>query len=276
MKNFDNKTVLITGGSSGIGLALSKQFASKGANVCILARRKSILEDAQKEIRKCCKSSSQNIVAISADVSNYDELKTALSKYIKENGGPDILINSAGITYPGTFLDLNPKIFADNININYLGTVYSTKLIAPEMVKRGYGHIINISSLAAIVGIYGYSAYAPSKYAVRGFSRVLRAELKPFGVSVSIVYPPDTDTPQLAFEDKLKPEITRAITHGGGLLSADKVASIIIKGIQQDRFSIIPGLEGKLLVLFAPIIGRVLYHYAVNKAKNAKKKKSSQ
>ena len=272
MKNFKNRTVLITGGSSGIGLALGKQFASKGAHVWILARRKNLLKSAQKEIRQCCLSPNQNIEIISADVSKYDELKTALQSFIKEKGVPDILINSAGISYPGTFLNLESKIFDDTININYLGTVYPTKIIAPEMVKQGHGHIVNLSSLAAIVGIYGYSAYAPSKYAVRGFSRVLRAELNPHGISVSIVYPPDTDTPQLAFENKIKPEITKAITQGGGLLSADKVASDIIKGIEKDKFTIIPGLEGKLLVAFAPIIGRILYHSSVKKAKQTIKK----
>ena len=261
---FNNKNVLISGGSSGIGLALAKQFFSLGSNVTLIARRKDILNKAKMEIEKERINSSQTVKPISADVSKYSDLKSAL-----ENERPpvDILINSAGIAYPGKFLELDPDVFYNVMNINYYGTVNLTKLIVPEMVEKRSGYIVNISSLAAVIGIYGYTAYAPSKYAVRGFSRCLRAELKSKGVDVSVVLPPDTDTPQLAFEHTLLPDITKQINQKGGVMTPEKVAESIIRGIKRKKFTIIPGLEGKILYLFAPIFGRYFYQFAVKREK---------
>lgn len=261
---FKNKNILISGGSSGIGLALAKQYFSLGSSVTIIARRKNILEQAKTEIEKERIDPNQTLKSISADVSKYSDLKSALDK---ERPVTDILINSAGIAYPGKFTELEPDIFYNVMNINYYGTVNLTKLIVPEMVEKRSGYIVNISSLAALIGIYGYTAYAPSKYAVRGFSRCLRAELKSKGIDVSVVLPPDTDTPQLAFEHTLLPDITRQINQSGGVMSAEKVADSIIKGIKRKRFTIIPGIEGKILYLFAPIFGRYFYHFAVRKDK---------
>ena len=261
---FKNKNVLISGGSSGIGLALEKQLFSLGSSVTIIARRKDILKNAEVEIEKERIDSNQIIKSISADVSKYSELRLALEK---ERPVVDIIINSAGIAYPGKFTELEPEVFYNVMNVNYYGTVNLTKLIVPEMVAKQSGYIVNISSLAAVIGIYGYTAYAPSKYAVRGFSRCLRAELKSKGIDVSVVLPPDTDTPQLTFEHTLLPDITKQINQNGGVMSPEKVANDIIKGMKRKKFTIIPGIEGKLLYLLAPIIGRYFYHFAVKRDK---------
>ena len=261
---FKNKNILISGGSSGIGLALAKQFFSLGSSITIIARRQNLLEEAKKEIEQERIDSNQTVKSISADVSNFADLKTALN----HNRPPtDILINSAGIAYPGKFTDLNINIFYDVMNVNYFGTVNLTKLIVPEMMEKRSGYIVNISSGAALVGIYGYTAYAPSKYAVHGFSRCLRAELKSKGVDVSVVIPPDTDTPQLAFEQTLLPDITRQINQNAGLMSPEKVAYDIIKGMKRKKFTIIPGFLNRILYLFTPILGRYFYHFAVKRDK---------
>jgi len=276
--DFEGKNVLISGGSSGIGFCLAKRFTARGANVCLLARREGFLRKAQASLlrktsevflKEFTKTNSQDISIISADVSDYQNLKKALSDKLDK---VDILINSAGIAYPGEFVNLDPKIFENVMQVNYLGTVYLTKLIVPGMIKRKSGYIVNIASLASLIGIYGYTAYAPSKYAVRGFSRCLRSELKPFGIDVSVVLPPDTDTPQLEFELSIIPEITRKINQSGKIMSPEKVADCIIKGMNRRRFTIIPGFEGKLLYLFSPIFGRFFYHFAVKQAKNNKSK----
>jgi len=257
---FQHKNVLISGGSSGIGFALAKQFVSASSNVILLARRENLLQKAQAELERLRPSDSQSISTISADVSKFDSLQRAVKGKIDQI---DILINSAGIAYPGEFTELDPEIFANVMQINYLGTVYLTKLVVPGMIKRRSGYVVNISSLAALIGIYGYTAYAPSKYAVRGFSRCLRSELKAYGIDISVVLPPDTDTPQLAFEHSILPEITHKINQNAGVMSPDQVAQIIIHGIAKRKFTIVPGLEGKFLYALAPLFGRYFYHFAV-------------
>ncbi len=258
--DYKGKSVLISGGSSGIGFALAKRFVQKGANVTLLARREALLKSACSELEKYRPDPASKIRWISADVSDYPKLRTALQKF---NQSFDILINSAGIAYPGEFTKLEPDIFSKVMEINFLGTVYLTKLVVPGMIAKRSGYVVNLSSLAALIGIYGYTAYAPSKYAVRGFSRCLRSELKAYGIDVSVVLPPDTDTPQLAFEHSIIPEITRKINSSGGVMSADQVADVILNGMRKKRFTIIPGLEGKLLYILAPIFGRIFYRMAV-------------
>jgi len=261
---FTNKHILISGGSSGIGLALAKRLVNEGADITILARRKELLEKAKEEINSGKIHNDQKVNLISADVCNFNELSSRLTSPRKPF---DILINSAGIAYPGEFVDLDQEIFARVMSVNYLGTVNLIKLIIPEMISNRWGYIVNISSLAAVIGIYGYTAYAPSKYAIRGFSRCLRAEMYPKGINVSVVLPPDTDTPQLTFEHSLLPDITKRINQNGGVLSAEQVSNAIIKGMHKKRFTIIPGIEGKILYALAPIIGRYFYHFAVKQQK---------
>jgi 3-dehydrosphinganine reductase len=243
---------------------LSKEFASLGANITILARRKDLLESSLKDIKKYAENPDQQFRCLSGDVSNFEELNHILSK---DTTPYDLLINSAGVAYPGKFVDMDPGIFKNVMDVNYLGTVYLTKLILPGMIERKDGYIVNISSLAALIGIYGYTAYAPSKYAVRGFSRCLRSEVKAHGIDVSVVLPPDTDTPQLAFEHSIIPETTKKINQSGTVMSAEKVAHIIIQGIRKKKFTIVPGFEGNLLYALAPLFGRYFYHFAVNLAK---------
>ncbi len=259
--NYQGKNILISGGSSGIGFAIAKKFVQTGANVTILARRQALLEQASHELKALCTSPDQKIHTLSADVSHFEALQKT---YKKADTNFDILVNCAGIAYPGEFEKLDPAIFAEVMQVNYLGTVYLTKLVVPAMMQKRTGYVVNISSLAALIGIYGYTAYASSKYAVRGFSRCLRSELKAYGIDVSVVFPPDTDTPQLAFEHSIIPDITRKINSSGSVMSPDKVAEAVLRGMQRKQFSIVPGWEGKLLYALPSVFGRYFYHLAVS------------
>lgn len=269
--DFLGKNVLISGGSSGIGLSLGKALSSLGANVTILARRKQQLDIALTEIQSKSKTKIQVFKKISADVSKFDELSAAFSA---DNTDYDFLFNSAGIAYPGEFVDLDHSIFKETMDINYLGTVYLTKIILPRMIEKKSGYIINFSSYVSLVGYYGYTAYAPSKYAVRGFSRTLRPELKPYGIDVSLVIPQDTDTPQLEFEQSHLPDVTKKsnqliekIFGASSLISAENAAKYIIQGIEKKRFSIYFGTMGLLTSYLTPLIDKLLFRYTVNLAK---------
>jgi 3-dehydrosphinganine reductase len=246
MDYYQNKLVLITGGSSGIGLSLAKQLAQAQANVWILARRPEQLEKAMLEIEACRKNPSQNFGWIEADVSDEHQLDGELSKFLESSGVPDILINCAGYARPGLFNDLDSDVFRQEMAVNYFGLVYTCKKIAPGMAARGSGHIINVSSMAGFIGTIGYTAYCGSKFAVRGFTDTLRFELKKSNIRVSIVYPPDTRTPGFEVENRYKPAITKAFTEdNGGVFEPDDVARVILKDAAKGKYTILPGSSTK-------------------------------
>lgn len=247
MKPYQNKLVLISGGSSGIGLALAKHLASKGANIWIMARRVDQLEAACDEIKGARKSSDQMVGTLSVDISNREQVFSTLANFTLQNGTPDYLVNSAGITYPGLFEDLSPEIFDQMMNVNVLGTVNVIKAILPGMIQKKSGHIIILGSGAGFIGTIGYSAYGASKFALRGLADVLRVELKPHGIQVSFVAPGDTQTPQLDYENKFKPAITRAfVGNNSKVQSAEYVAEVIARDVARGRYMITPGFDVSL------------------------------
>lgn len=255
----DNKLAFITGGSSGIGLALAKQFASRGANVWIAARRIDQLQSAQAQIQAVCKNANQTVGILQMDVTDRDQINAAAAELLQKAGTPDYVVNSAGVVHPGEFLKMDMHHFEWMMDINYFGTVYTTHALLPSMLKRGSGHLINISSTAGYVGVYGYTAYSGSKFAVRGFSDALRSEIKNCGISVSLVFPADTETPQLEYDEQYKPPITRELSKTGGRMKADQAAKIILRGIDRKQYLIIPGFMNQLTFLVSGLLGSAWY-----------------
>lgn len=269
---YRNKSVLITGGSSGIGLALAKKLIVEGCKVFILSRQSTLLESALKELNRIAPGGSPAVVPLQADVTRRDELDQILDNLIEEYGLPDIVINCAGVTHPGVFTMLKPEIFDWLMNVNYFGTVNVLKNVVPKMKKRKSGVIVNISSIAGFLGIYGYTAYSASKFAVTGFTDALRSELKPYGIQVSIVFPPDTQTPQLDYEQEFKPFITKEVAGSARLMSAEAVAGEIVKEIARKKYVILPGSEGKLIYAMNNLLGRRFHDLIDLLVKNAIRK----
>lgn len=257
MKALQNKLALITGGSSGIGLALAKDLAQHGMRIAILSRRADALAKAQAEIQPL---SQYDVLTLAADVSDWQQIQSVLSAFQDEHGVPDLLVNSAGVVRPGLFEELTVDLFQWMISINLMGPIHTCKVVVPGMVERGSGHIVNVSSMAGFIGTYGYTAYGASKFGLRGFSDALRSELLSRGIQVSVVFPPDTDTPQLAGEDPYKPAVTRQLAASARVQSAEMVAETIRKGIQKERHLIIPGLDTKALYLINNLPFRIGYH----------------
>jgi len=251
---FIDKWILITGGSSGIGLAIAGQLAGMGANVCLLARHPDKLADALVGLEQRRTSPQQKFAAISADVSNETEVTAKLQEWVSQAGTPDFLFNSAGVAHPGRFEELDMEIFRWMMDVDYFGTLYVTKAIIPGMIQRKSGHIINFSSVAGLLGVYGYTAYGAAKFAVRGFSSVLRDEMRLHGIRVSVVYPPDVQTPQLEYEMPYKPAITKIIA-GGKPISADAAAKAIIQGVARKKYAITPGFDATLYFLAMSLAG---------------------
>lgn len=253
------KKAIVTGGSRGIGLAIAIELARRGMDITIIARDSSRINEAISLIKKETVDPLQKVTGLPLDVSKDEEVRVAMKSWIEHNGAPDILINSAGFAHPGKIEDLSLEIYRKNMDVNYFGTVNMVKSILPSMLSRGNGVIVNISSVAGFLGIYGYTAYSGSKFAVTGFSDSLRNELKPRGIHVSVVFPPDTDTDQLAYESQFKPEITKMIAGNAGLLSPKQVAEGIISGIERNRYVITPGFEPTVIYWLQNFLGKATF-----------------
>jgi 3-dehydrosphinganine reductase len=242
--NFEGKTVWIIGGSSGIGLELAKRLAGLGSNICIFARDETRLKNASTEISQKASDKTVNISWQIMDVSDEINVKKAVSKAVNETGIPDILINSAGIAGAGRFEDMPSAEFDHVMKTNVSGTRYVIAAAIPLMKGKG-GHIVILSSLAGLVTMYGYSAYGASKYALVGMAEALRQELKKYKIRVTVVCPPEVETPFIDAEIGKLPAEGKAVKMMAGRLNVEESATAIIRGIRKNSFFIVPGKMAK-------------------------------
>jgi 3-dehydrosphinganine reductase len=259
IKGYAQKKVLITGGSSGIGLAMAKLLASNGASVVLVARNQANLQASLDLLEALRVAPLQTFEAVSVDVADFDQVARNLRHYIEPDSLPDYIFNAAGVARPGYVEEIPLDVFKWTMDINYHGTVHVVKHFLTPFIVRGNGAFINFSSLAGVIGAFGYTAYAGSKFAVRGFSDALRAEMKPKGIQVTIVYPPDTDTPQLAWEDQFKPYETRVIAGSDKPVSAELVARDVLVAVLKKKKLVVPGTEAKLMHWAATHLGGLVY-----------------
>ena len=245
MKDFIGKTVFLTGGSSGIGLATAKLLATEGANVVIFARSEEKLAAASAAIESRRVSAAQRFACRPLDVADHAAVTAVMAEAVQSFGAPDLLINNVGRAVPHCFEDVTFAQFDETMKTNLYGAWSTVSALVPHMKARG-GAIVNVSSMAGFIGVFGYTDYCASKFAVVGLSEALRQELRRYGISVSVLCPPDTDTPGLANEDLTKPAETKAVSAGARLMQPDDVARALLKGIRRGTFMIVPGGEGKL------------------------------
>lgn len=175
MDTFKNKVVVITGGISGIGRISAQKFSSEGASVMIW--------DVNPE-----SSSSENHY-LSVDVRNADSLQKAVTTTITRFGRIDVLINNAGITRDATLLKMSEQQWRDVLDVNLTGVFNCTRSVAPYMIEKKFGRIINTSSVVGLYGNYGQTNYAASKSGVIGMTKVWARELGPKGITVNAVAP---------------------------------------------------------------------------------------
>lgn len=231
--------VIITGGSSGIGLALARIYAARGARISLLARSLPALEAARAELAKDRGEASVRIE--SADVADEDQTLAAIYKCEHTFGPCDILITSAGIVEPGRFEALSSSAFHQQLQTNLFGSVHAVRAVYVAMKERRSGRIMLVSSGAGLIGIYGYTAYCASKFALHGFADALRSEAKPHGVVVSVCFPPDTETPQFSRELDHRPLEATVIMGRVAPWSSEAVAARIARAIDKGQFEVFFG-----------------------------------
>jgi 3-dehydrosphinganine reductase len=246
MRDVDGKNVVVTGGSYGIGKEIARAFLREGANVITIARGTEKLKASVHELGPEAHK-ERRMVAYPGDVSDREGITHIIERIASEEGGIDVLVNNAGIVIPGYFEKLDLEDFEEVLKTNYLGAVYTTKAALPYLLRNRKSAITFTSSLAGRKGIFGYSTYSPTKFALVGLAEVLRAELKGKGVQVTVLCPPDTDTPGLAREKTCRPMETEILGGSAALMSPAEVAACFLRGFKKGKFMVLCDSTGKLL-----------------------------
>jgi short-subunit dehydrogenase len=256
-----NKVVIVTGASSGIGLATAKEFARLGSKVVMAARNYEKLSVIEKEM----KNLGYEALAIKTDVCKMQDCENLILQTVEAYGGIDILVNNAGISMRALFTDLDLQIMHQLMNVNFWGTVYCSKYALPYLIKAK-GSLIGISSIAGFHGLPGRSGYSASKFAMHGFLETIRIENLKKGLHVMILSAGFT-----------KSEIRKkALTANGNpqgytprdenkMMMPEEVAKELIRAIRKKKRNKILTIEGQLTALFQRIIPHVVDRVAYNK-----------
>ena len=251
MTRLSGAHAIITGGSEGIGLAAATALLERGARVSIVGRSEEKLTAAKDLL-------GPSVHTAAADVADFDALSAAFESLAASQGPCDVLVTSAGYSHPGHFAEIPIEEFRRQMDVNLLGTVHAARLVVPSMMERQSGHVCVVSSVAGIIGVFGFTAYSPTKFAVKGFAESLRDEVHPHGVRVSIVYPPDTDTPGFRAENEIKPEECARISATIKPVPAERVGRAIARGIERDKLHITIDPLSRVLLRGVGVLGPAL------------------
>ncbi len=247
MTRLRDRHVIITGGSQGIGAAVAWEAVARGARVSLVARR----EDA---LRSTAESIDGAVLWQAGDVADDRSLRDAIHTLELRSGPCDVLVCSAGVSLPGRFLDVAFADFDQQWQVNVRGSIAAARCVLPGMVQRGTGHLVLIGSTAGIIGVPGYTGYAATKFAIRGFAESLRYEVEPLGVRVSVLHPPDTDTPGFAAENLRKPPETAAISGRIKPVPAEQVATALVRGIESNTRNVTVDAATRTFLRFGGVI----------------------
>lgn len=182
---FRGKTVLITGGSRGLGLVMARQLAKEGARLVLCSRDELELEDARMELA----GNGADVLVQKCDVTNQQQVQDMITNVQNEFAPIDVLINNAGLIHAGPVAEMDLREFEEAINVHYWGPIHTIMAVLPAMKARGGGCILNISSIGGKISVPHLVPYSASKFALVGLSEGLRAELKQYNITVTTATP---------------------------------------------------------------------------------------
>jgi dehydrogenase/reductase SDR family member 7B len=260
-ETFNNKVVIITGASSGIGKALALEFGGRGARVVMAARNMEKLENAAAEVRE----KGAEVLAVATDVSKEDDCRRLVERTVTEFGGIDILINNAGISMRALFEKTDLKVIRQLMDINFWGTVYCSSFALPYLLERK-GSLTGVSSIAGYKGLPGRTGYSASKFAMHGFLETLRIENIKKGLHVLIACPGFTASnirnTALNGKGEVQGESPREEEK---LMPATEVARHIAGAILKRKDRLTLTTQGKLTVLlnkfFPKLVDKLVYKH---------------
>jgi len=243
MSFFQNKAVVITGGSDGIGKALVEMFLEQGAKVATCGRNNDKLYLLEKS------HPDEQLITYSIDVSNETDCAFFIEQVIKSFGTIDILINNAGISMRALFTETDLDTLRKVIDINFWGTVYCTKYALPHILKQ-HGTVVGVSSIAGYRGLPGRTGYCASKFAVNGFFEALRTELLESGVNIMWVCPGFTasNIRNAALNKNAKPQGESPMDESK-MMTAEECAALILNAIEKRKRTLIFTANDKRTVL---------------------------
>lgn len=249
--DFSGITAIITGGASGIGLATAHALYAEGANVVLADVNEQGLRKAEGQLKKDVPNANGQIICMPTDVTHESEVKELMELAIKLCQRIDLVVTSAGIGRGGpidTFAGVEMQLMMD---INFMGTFHCIQQALPTMRKQGSGHFVCLSSVAGKLGAPFLSGYCASKWAVRGFTSAVRAELEGSGIGITTVYPAWVDTPMV--HQETDPILGQQIQI---LLTPQQVATAILQAVRDE--------QRDLTLAPNPDINQALQMYAAN------------
>jgi NAD(P)-dependent dehydrogenase (short-subunit alcohol dehydrogenase family) len=265
IQHFDGKVAVVTGAASGIGFALCQALAAHGCHVAML--------DKNPEISRIASSLSNPKTKITGhlcDVSSPASMSQVVTEIVREHGAVHVLINNAGVSLAGSFEASSPEDFEWLMRINFFGVIYGCRHLLPILRQQSEAHIVNVCSSFGLLGFAKKSAYCASKFAVRGFSESLRAELSQTHIGVTVLYPGPVAT-NLLMEGRSTSEAQRQQENqflSSRAIPAAYVAARTLRGIQRNSARVLLSVDYRAidwLTRLSPWLAQKVTSYASRK-----------
>lgn len=244
------RTAYISGGGSGIGLRLAEKLLGRGASVAAFDR--ALFGEVRERLTRLAKSSGATCSFHEVDLRDREGLSRAVNEAIASVGAPDLAVNSAGIQVCKQFDAMTGDEFDAVVGVNLIGSRNFAAAVLPSM--NAGGRLALIASLAGIVANYGYAAYNASKFGVVGLAGALRLEYKPRGIGVSVICPPEVETPMVTAERANGDPISLKLKEFSGTLGLDEACTEILEGLDAGRWMIVPGYRARLTRRLARLV----------------------